>query len=296
MQHAVEQHAAADAGAEVDADQVVLAPGRAEPPLSPGGRVGVVLHDDPEAGTAPDRLPQRLPSPGQMRREEYGRPVGVDEAGGADADAPDPLPMVPSQLGHHIGDGVLHRLGAGRRRLAAQPIEHLDGLVDDAGRDLGAADVDPDREPGQHARAWPWRVPGTRGHGVLARSAAPIIPARLPSEVTRSSGCGRCVAAGSVRANDWRAGSLPRSPASPTPRPAATTAGSSAGTRVAMPAPSQRPTSASSSRDSGSPAVASAVTIWPVSPSPSGPASAARTAASGSSVAIRSFASRTRAR
>ena len=77
----------------------------AEPVLGPGGRVGVVLDRHRQPDPAGQRIPQRLVAPGQVRREQHGRPVVGDPARRADADRDDLVPR--GQLGHHLGDHVL---------------------------------------------------------------------------------------------------------------------------------------------------------------------------------------------
>ncbi len=60
-------------------------------------------------------------------------------------------------------------------------------LVDDARGDLGPADVDADRE-----------LVGHQTGSVRARSAAPMMPAALPSAASRTSACGSMRAGGQV--------------------------------------------------------------------------------------------------
>ena len=74
-----------------------------------------------------------------------------------------------------------------------------------------------------------------------ARSAAPISPARLPSRALRISSAGRCPRPVSWAANAARTGASSRSPASLTPPPMTTTAGSRTAVSEAIPSPSQRP-------------------------------------------------------
>src|SRR5690606_17876595 len=77
---------AADAGAQGDHHEVVLAASCAEAPLGPGGGVGVVVDEDRDGETARETVAQRLVAPGQVGGEQHAVAVGVDPAGGADAD------------------------------------------------------------------------------------------------------------------------------------------------------------------------------------------------------------------
>ena len=149
---------------------------------------------------AADGVAQRLVAPGQVRREQHRRPRRVDEAGRADADRAWmscrwPGRATSSTMVSSTTCGLL--LG---RRLAAEPGRRILAVgVDDAGRHLGAADVDADRQslaaeplhdllgvPPAPAGLPPVsRVPvmtgfsPERGPG-RPRSAAPIRPASLP--------------------------------------------------------------------------------------------------------------------
>ena len=146
LQGAVDDHRAADAGAEVDAHQVRLAAAGAEPPLGPDRGVGVVLDHDRQPQPRADGLAQRLVAPGQVRGEQHVGAVGVDEAGRADADRVDLVAL--REVEHGVDDGVLDDLRAlaAVRGLPADLVEHLALVGDDAGGHLRAADVDPDRE------------------------------------------------------------------------------------------------------------------------------------------------------
>src|SRR3954469_19016675 len=83
-------------------------------------------------------------APGEVRRQHHRRPVVGDPAGGTDPDR-----------GHVVPDAErlddLHDRRLGLRDIApwgvaALAVDHPAGLVHHAGRDLRAADVDPDRE------------------------------------------------------------------------------------------------------------------------------------------------------
>ncbi len=139
---AAEDEAAADAGADGDGDEVALAPAGAEAELAPGHRVGVVLHHDGQAGHLGEPALERLLAPGEVGGEADDAAGLVDEPGGADADGLD-LVLVGQfldRLGHGLGDlGRVVGRGRLQETLDDQPVG-----VDDARRDLGAADVDTD--------------------------------------------------------------------------------------------------------------------------------------------------------
>ncbi len=133
--------AAAEAGAERDADDVVVALARAEAVLAPGGGVGVVLDDDGQADALLDLVLERLVAPVDVGREEDRGALVVDVSGGADADGLDLVALAgPFDRG---GDGVHDGLG-GRRCRHREGVEDRALLVHDSGRDLRAADVDAD--------------------------------------------------------------------------------------------------------------------------------------------------------
>ncbi len=141
---AVLQDGAADAGTEGDHDEVVLAAAGAEAPLRPGGRVGVVVHEDRYGEPAGEAVAQRFVAPGQVGGEQHAVAVGVDPAGGADADRVHVVPV--GQVQHQFDDGVLDDLGALGlvRGLRAELLQDVAVGVHDARHDLGAADVDAD--------------------------------------------------------------------------------------------------------------------------------------------------------
>src|SRR5690606_32656249 len=68
---AVLQDRAADAGAQRDHHEVVLAASGAEAPLGPGGGVGVVVDQDGDGETAGEAVPAGLVAPGQVGGEEH---------------------------------------------------------------------------------------------------------------------------------------------------------------------------------------------------------------------------------
>src|SRR5690606_29906179 len=144
---AVLQDRAADAGAQRDHHEVVLAAPGAE---APGGGVGVVVDQDGDGETAGEAVPQGLVAPGQVGGEEHPVAVGVDPAGRAD---PDGVHVVPvGQVQHQFDDGVLDHFGTLGlvRRLRAQLLQDVAVRVDDTRHDFGPADVDAHRRhPGR---------------------------------------------------------------------------------------------------------------------------------------------------
>ena len=113
------------------------------------------------------------------------------------------------------------------------------------------------------------RLPIGVGQTTRLTSPAPA-PAgprpRSPASSPNRAGTIRAARAtgGSARAaTTSRAGSSRRSPAATAPPPMTTTSGSSALTIPVSPAPSRRPTSASTARAASSPSWASSVTAWP---------------------------------
>ena len=174
---AVDDHRAADAGAEVDADEVGLAATGAEPPLGPDGGVGVVLDDDRQPQPRADRVAQRLVAPGQVRREQH---VGAARRRRSPA-APMPTAWIScrsassstaSTIVSSTTCGLLLRSGVSRRTWSRTS----PSCVDDAGGDLGAADVDADGEQRGVQRADPQGAAPTR----------PAASARAGTAVARS--------------------------------------------------------------------------------------------------------------
>ena len=96
-------------------------------------------------------------------------------------------------------------------------------------------------------------------------SAAPMKPALGPSAACTISGSVRWPRPVSDRENAVRVGPISSSPASDSPPPMMMQPGSNAAAMPASPTPSQRPTSASSSIDSGSPSRAAWVICGPSS-------------------------------
>src|SRR5674536_198660 len=112
--------------------------------LPPRHRVGVVLHDGWQADPHFDLGLQRLVPPGQVRGEAHGPTTGLDEAGGADPHRRHR--MGGPQRVHHLGDGVGRPVNRGARGAPLELGQDATVLVDDPGRDLGAADVHADGE------------------------------------------------------------------------------------------------------------------------------------------------------
>src|SRR5690606_26522399 len=96
-----------------------------------------------------ETVAQRLVAPGQVGGEQHAVAVGVDPAGGADADGVHVVPV--GEVQYQFDDGVLDDLRALGlvRGLRAQPLQDVAVGVHDARHDLGAADVDAHRgDPG----------------------------------------------------------------------------------------------------------------------------------------------------
>ena len=159
---------AADARADRDHDERRRPLAGAEAVLAPGRRVRVVLHDRGEAGAEGHGRAEGLLLPAQVRREAHDRARLVDEPGSTEPDARHGAEVGVVGCTHevlrHTDDGGHDLAGRPRRCVASRPQEHRPGLVDEAARDLGAADVDTDghghprafRDRGRVARAAGW--------------------------------------------------------------------------------------------------------------------------------------------
>ena len=123
---------------------VLVPAGRAQVGLRPGGGVRVVLHHDGQADVLLDLLLQRLVTPGQVGREQDRGTGRVDEPGGADADGVDLVPA--EQLGDGIPDDPRRLFRAGRGGGPLQLLDDAPAGVDDSRGDLGAPDINPDRQ------------------------------------------------------------------------------------------------------------------------------------------------------
>ena len=134
----------ADPGADRDAHHVLDVLRGAEGELAPGRGVRVVLDHHGDLQRVRDPGAERLVPPGQVRREQHGRPVRRDEPGGAD---PDRLHVVPGdQFGGRVADrrgGAVDRV---RRGIAIRAGTDHSVRSDQAGRDLRSADIDADRQ------------------------------------------------------------------------------------------------------------------------------------------------------
>ena len=253
--------------------------------LSPSAAVLASLSTTTGIGSgAPDRAAQRLVAPGQVRREHHRatgsrrrsrrrrcRPPRRRTAAGAPGPARRWCPRPPTTSCPSVG-----------RRCSSTTVPRG---VDDAGQDLGAADVDADgqRVPEVDPRAADG-AGGGAARSVRTRVRLPQPSQRGPGRRRRSArrGCraGPCGSRGRAGARARSAGtgtprgpgSSSRSPASLTPPPITTTAGSRTAVSEAMPSPSQRPRAASCSIANGSPARAASVISGPVIRSGSPPA------------------------
>ena len=166
----------------------------AEAVLAPGRDVAVVLDDDRQSGRRLEQGADRHLGPAQVRGEVDPGPVGVDEARDAEPDAVERLRGPAHQLVDHLGDQVEHvvRIIAGRRSAGGR--DDLAVVGDDAGQDLGAADVDADA----HSHA------AQRSHAAVAE---------LLSRWSRRSGSSGSTAHG-------RPGPVPPPPRRPRTQPA----------------------------------------------------------------------------
>ena len=141
VERAVEDDAAADAGADGDQQEVVDVVAGAELELAPGRGVRVVLDDD---GQAERRLEVGLQvevAPGQVGGEQHDGAGLVDVAGRAHADRLDRGGGSRSSV-TSFSIAASMACDVGGRRLDPELLEDGAVLVDDAAGDLGAADVD----------------------------------------------------------------------------------------------------------------------------------------------------------
>ena len=156
-------------------DSFCAAPNRHSRPRS---AVRVVLDEGRQADAPAHSVAQGLVAPGEVRREEHRRRVGVDEARRADADG-DHI-VAAAQVGDDSAIASSTRRGSvdGVSRVVSS--RTIAVLVDNAGLDLRAADVDPDRQSLEHRLSPP---PG--------RSSRPAVAARLPGSPDRSTASSR---------------------------------------------------------------------------------------------------------
>ena len=217
LQRAVEQQRAADAGAEVDADEMRLAARRRRSATRPRGGVRVVLDDTGRPQPLLIGLAQRLVRQDRCGEKQHRRAGRVDEAGGADADRVDVVPR--GEVEHGVDDesarrprasccGRASRGGparavalAGRRRPAATFVPPMSTpTVSSGGRPTTAA-TDEARRVGTRRRGG-GRLPG---RGLTARplpgGAGPVrLGDRLgrcphrPQPPSRSCTCARSAA------------------------------------------------------------------------------------------------------
>lgn len=162
--------AAAEAGAERDADDVVVALAGPEAVFAPGRGVGVVLDDDGQADALLDLVLERLVTPVDVRCEQDGGALVVDVTGGADADGLHVVAL--ARPGDRRADRVDDAFGRRRgRHLERREDPAL--FVDHSSRDLRAADIDADGESHESlsfgraplGATVPEAAPGTAGAG-----------------------------------------------------------------------------------------------------------------------------------
>ena len=140
---AADEDGRADTGAQRHQHHVAVPARGPEPGFGPGGGVRVVLHHDLAAETLLDPLLQRLVAPGEVRREQHGRPGAVDEPGRAQPDRRDPV-AGREELGHRVGDRLLGPRRAGRRGRSLQFGDDPAVFVDNPRRDFRATDINAD--------------------------------------------------------------------------------------------------------------------------------------------------------
>ena len=150
QQPRVVDDATADAGADGDEHHVVGLPRGAEAELAPRRRVGVVLDGDGVGHERLEALLERLVAPREVGGEEHVRPRAVDEAGAGHTHPDDGLVVASASSRTRSAASWAMRSGscAGVSRRASARISPR---RDQAGSDLGAADVESDR--GRHGAA-----------------------------------------------------------------------------------------------------------------------------------------------
>src|SRR3989441_2178261 len=144
---AVEHDAAADPGADREADDVVRPARRAPPPFAENGAVRVVVEGGGQSQRLHDAVPQREIGPAEVRGQQHHAARRVERARRADSHARD---LLAAGRGDR-GAGELHdarhdcvRALLGERRLRYEPEELRAVLRDRPGDDVRPADVNPD--------------------------------------------------------------------------------------------------------------------------------------------------------
>ncbi|GAB4007013.1 hypothetical protein GCM10029992_59530 [Glycomyces albus] len=136
QQVVLDDHAAADAGADGVEDRGAVAAGGAELVLAPDGDVRVVLDHDRQVDGGADLVAQGLVLPGQVGGEHDRGAVGGDPSGGAYADRFDVVAF-GAQFGDDLFDRLDHARGVVRRGGAAGGGEDVPVRVYQAAADLG---------------------------------------------------------------------------------------------------------------------------------------------------------------
>ena len=113
-----------------------------------------------------------------MRREQHRRLAGIHETSRTDPERGDVV-IAPKLLGDS-GDRLDDLERISRWGLAPQTSQDVTVLIDHAGRDFGAADINADR-----------KFVGHQIGSARTRSAAPMIPASFPKAASRTSASGR---------------------------------------------------------------------------------------------------------
>jgi hypothetical protein len=105
---------ATDSGADGDADGVAGAAGRAPPPFTQHGAVGIVVQHGGQSQPFMDNLTQREIDPAEIGREKHDPTLGVERSWRPDSDPQD------FDAGHFAPGLLDGALGQGN-----QPVEHV---------------------------------------------------------------------------------------------------------------------------------------------------------------------------
>ena len=135
----VHDDSASDPGPHRDDDDRRIARRDPEAELAPGGRIGVVLDDDGQAGGVGHPQGEGLVAPGEVRGEDDRGAGAVHEARRPYADPSDVVG--PSQFPDAFGDDARHGGRVRRRSGLAEEGEDLAVVADGPRRNLGSAYV-----------------------------------------------------------------------------------------------------------------------------------------------------------
>src|SRR5207302_3863239 len=140
---AVDDEAAADAGADGQHDDVGELLAGAEPVFAPCGCVGVVLDDDRKVDAGGHLIVQWCFPPAAVRRDEDVMTGGVDESCRADPNRADL--MLAQELPHDLADNIDQMFVVTTRRAPPRLRGDVAVLIHNARSDLPTTDVDADR-------------------------------------------------------------------------------------------------------------------------------------------------------